>query len=844
MTETSELPAFLAAPQRVIADAVAAAEPDLDTDMVDRIVVQVANTRTKLRKLAHALDTDPGLLVSGRPEGPKLVELLIRALRKAGSTRVVLPHCAGCGKQNPLRERDSHGRQICHPCANKQRTDYADCTGCGQTHLLVGRDRHGSPLCARCCDRRRQSDPLPGLLHRLTSLNTGLDPDALDQAVRAALPNIWQQRRAGWELDDHPDRLTTNPALGSSTRMVVLAEELLRRGATGIATPTCPFCRSTKRIRWGRNGMRCCRKCYEQPREIACGGCGKPTTPTMRTVDGDRLCATCYTRQPANQDRCSSCERTVFIVRRDDAGQYCHRCWRGVSTICSVCGNHKPCHYADTDAPICEHCTRKQRLATCSNCGADRPIWSRTNHGDPLCHTCSQRRELCAECGKNKHVASRTARGPLCSNCFARDPISFRSCENCGSIERLFHHGLCPRCAADRSLRALLTDDGTIPPRLTAIYDALSGSDPLRLLDWIAYSPAVPPLRRLLADQRPITHDALDELLPNRAVQAMRAALVAKNVLPARDEQLAALERWLPGFLNGIDHTANRQLLHSYATWHHLRILRRKTRSVPARPGQITAVRADLSRAAGLLAWLRKRNLDLASCRQADIDAFLAEGPPDRHRVGAFVRWAAANRRTRGIEVPTRYDVPRRAIEQDHRWVLTKLLVHDDDIDPTDRFAGLLVLLFGQSASKIVLLTADDVERATGAVTLKLGTNPVELPSPMDQLALQLLTDRRTHMQLGRVDDHTWLFPGGLPGTHLSAARLSRRLNRIGVNCRLGRNATMLEFAAELPSALVSKLLGVEVKTATRWTDHAGGVNARYAAEFSRRTTAASSTAR
>jgi len=54
----------------------------------------------------------------------------------------------------------------------------------------------------------------------------------------------------------------------------------------------------------------------------------------------------------------------------------------------------------------------------------------------------------------------------------------------------------------------------------------------------------------------------------------------------------------------------------------------------------------------------------------------------------------------------------------------------------------------------------------------------------------------------------------------------------------------MLELAAELPSAVVSKLLGVDIKTAARWTDHAGGIDARYAAELSRRASAASSTAR
>ena len=481
------------------------------------------------------------------------------------------------------------------------------------------------------------------------------------------------------------------------------------------------------------------------------------------------------------------------------------------------------------------------RPQTCANCNAERPVWTRTSSGEPLCCSCSKHREPCADCGKNKYVAARADRGPLCENCYGRDRISFRPCDQCGNVERLFHHGLCPRCAAERNLRSLLTDDEAIPPQLQAIYEALSGSDPLRLLDWIAYSLAVPPLRRLFRTGRSITHEALDELMPSRAVQAIRAALVANDVLPFRDEHLAALERWLPGFLDTVADAGDRQLLHSYATWHHLRILRRKTGSGPARPGQTTAIRTDLHRAASLSEWLRERDLDLASCGQADIDTYLAQGDGKRHRVGAFIRWAAKNRRTADLQVPTRYEAPCDTIEPDHRWTLVKRLLDDAVIDPADRFAGLLILLFGQRVSQLVLLTVTDIDHATGPTTLKLGTHPVELPEPMDRLALVLLANRRTHIQLGHVDDHVWLFPGGLPGSHLSAARMSRRLNRIGIDCRRGRNTTMIEVAAEMPAAVVSALLGIDIKSATRWTKHSGGIDANYAAELAHRASGRSS---
>ncbi|MCK2219036.1 hypothetical protein MF672_035365 [Actinomadura sp. ATCC 31491] len=71
----------LTAPRELIIEAVAAVEPALDVSVITAAVDRVAETRAKLRRLAAALAVDPDLLTTGRPEGPRLIELLIRELQ-------------------------------------------------------------------------------------------------------------------------------------------------------------------------------------------------------------------------------------------------------------------------------------------------------------------------------------------------------------------------------------------------------------------------------------------------------------------------------------------------------------------------------------------------------------------------------------------------------------------------------------------------------------------------------------------------------------------------------------------------------------------------------------------
>jgi hypothetical protein len=174
-------------------------------------------------------------------------------------------------------------------------------------------------------------------------------------------------------------------------------------------------------------------------------------------------------------------------------------------------------------------------------------------------------------------------------------------------------------------------------------------------------------------------------------------------------------------------------------------------------------------------------------------------------------------------------------IEDDHSWELAKRLINDTGLPAADRVAGLLVLCHAQPATRIVTLTTSQVTTANGRVSLQVGAKPLHLPPPLDTLTTELVLNRHGQAVIGHTDDTPWLFPGALPGRHLSAARLGDRLKDLGIQTRAARNAALIDLAAQLPAAALAQLLGIHAITATGWTRAAGNTSPAYAAEFSRR---------
>lgn len=427
--------------------------------------------------------------------------------------------------------------------------------------------------------------------------------------------------------------------------------------------------------------------------------------------------------------------------------------------ICAVCGRTRPCYFAHSEAPRCETCTSRLRPPeNCSRCGNERLVAVRLPDGGPLCSSCSQVKEPCHDCGGFQFLKGCGTNGEaLCRVCYDKHPVARRNCVQCGVLERLYHHGLCNSCALSRKLAGLLGGpDGTVRPDLEPVLQCLRRGDPLTLLYWLREPVPRGLLYALAVATGPVTHEVLDGLQqPVKAVRHLRAALAAEGVLPARDEHLAELDRWLPRAVARIEDSGERQVVRGLATWHHLRRLRQIADKQPVTLHQAMVVRREVKAAIQLIAWLRARGTSLAACTQHDIDDWLATDLWVRYIARTFVVWSVRNRHARRVVIPIPpRDTSMVLIERDQRWGHVRRLVNGDGIDTATRVAGLLLLLLAQPLSRISLIRVDQVRQTKDCVSLTLGSHPTDLLPPLDGLVLELVQQRHGYPTLGRSDDH------------------------------------------------------------------------------------------
>ncbi|WP_406423554.1 hypothetical protein [Streptomyces sp. NBC_00842] len=201
------------------------------------------------------------------------------------------------------------------------------------------------------------------------------------------------------------------------------------------------------------------------------------------------------------------------------------------------------------------------------------------------------------------------------------------------------------------------------------------------------------------------------------------------------------------------------------------------------------------------------------------------------------MRWALAQKITRDLSFPAeQWNGPSQPMDDEARWDTARRLLHENTLKPEDRLAGLLLLLYAQWPAAISRLTVDHIEETDGAVRIRLGAVPVELPAPVAELTLQQVEVRRSHAVLGRTDS-PWPFPGGRPGRPISAWAMGERLRKLGIRLAEARSTALFQLATELPAAVLARTLGIDITVAVKWQRAAAGDWAAYAAEVSRRRT-------
>ncbi|OIK08129.1 hypothetical protein BIV23_00930 [Streptomyces monashensis] len=830
------MPRSATEPEAVISGIVRSADPACERIDVAAVLQTVFRQRPQLRTLAEVLQARPELLTSGRPEGPRAIERLVRALREAGAEQLVLPRCGDCGRERPLTALGD-GARICGACSNRRVARANPCVICGST-TLAGRDRSGRPRC-RAHPPWGATDPAEELAKLIADSPFGVSPATAQQAIRSVERTRPGQLQLLWALEDTPGLLTGRGAEGPP-RISALAKALIDRGAQGVVVPSCPFCQRTTDLKERRGGLRCCGSCWRKSKIATCADCERARPIGGRRFDGKPVCGTCRQRDTFNHRPCGVCGEMRLRKSRTGDGGVCAACRRFPTALCATCGARGPCYFASTDAPKCLPCSAKEREeAACVSCGKHRRVNNRTATGEPLCGNCGNRSKPCAGCGGIFRTSGRTPEGePLCQTCWAKHPAARRPCAHCGSVERLYRHGRCAACARSADLRDVLSPPGgPVRPELEPVFQALLKPPPRIVLHWIHKVPARRAVLQALAKEHgPLTHEVLDRFAGAPTVEHLRAALVAAGALPARDEQLARLERWLAKTIARVSSAEERRILRNYTNWQPLRRLRRLPAGQPVTHGRAETVRVEIRNVARLLEWLHDGGTTLAACTQDQVDAWLSEGPTTRAAVRAFLLWTSRRGHSRPLTAPViSHYITARTIGKDQRWALVRHLVHDEQLQVADRAAGLLLLLFAQPVGRISRLTTEHIVDRGDTLALKLGRVPVEIPAPLDDLIRQLAKRRNGRAATVPLEEPKWLFHSIYPGQPMDPHTLGRRLKAIGVPSQLARHAALMDSASELPAFVISRLLGFHQSTGDNWTRKSQGFGADYAADISRR---------
>jgi hypothetical protein len=786
-------------PIGLIVDLVAAFEHQLEPERIRAVATAVAGGRAKSRRLAAALAERPEVLADGRSPAPRAVGDLLLALREAGATAVSPPCCAQCGKQ--LRTFQRRGQNWCCSVC-EQHTE--PCAACGNTRPNSSRDRAGGPRCAQCPDTDFR-DPITVIHYLIAGLDPHADLETVAVAVRQSAPRRSYQQKLAWALEAQPSLLTGDGHLAPLRAIPRLVDLLHAAGVAGIVRSACPRCHRVVRIDKPLGGMRVCRTCIAHSRIEECARCGARREPVTRDEQGKPLCANCFIADPANLETCLRCGRRRSVGHRTPDGPLCPSCPELPLLTCSICGETTPC-------------------------GISRAT------GKPWCPACQRRFAVCSACRRHSAIASGTLIDPLCADCTA--PVAWLDCPTCSDPDHP-NPGQCARCLINRRLDELMGPAvDSLPPGLQALRrDIATTEHPITAMRWLTKPSIAPVLSDLAAGRMPLTHQALDDLPNSQPLAHLRQTLVAVGALPERDELMVRLEAFLADLLAAQRDTERRNLLHRYLIWHLVRRLRGRNNGRPTTRQQSLRVRRLARGAVAFLDWLHAHDLTLSGCQQADLDRWRTdESATYREETGRLIRWARANKLTTAHVPATSWNGPTQPLDHQHRWDVARRLLHDDSLNPEDRLAGLLVLLYAQGATAISHMTVEQIQADAQEVRLRLGRVPIRLPEPLATLARAVVSNRKGHATIGARAPSRWLFPGGQPGRPISSARLTHRLNNLGIRPNQDRSTALFQLATEIPAAILARTLGIHTDVAVTWQRHAAGDWAAYAAEIARRT--------
>lgn len=399
---------------------------------------------------------------------------------------------------------------------------------------------------------------------------------------------------------------------------------------------------------------------------------------------------------------------------------------------------------------------------------------------------------------------------PVCVDCagIAQD----YHCSGCGTETEHYRQNTCARCSLRGDLTVLLRVEEARGSETTAtkLVAALCGAQrPESILTWLRRDGVRDLLARLATGEIPLSHEALDQEPNSLRVEHMRSLLAHHKLLPERDHYLALFQRWLTSKLGDVEDADIRRPVESFARWHHLRRIRSLSAEGKPTRGPVHSAKQEITETIKFLTWLKlTHGRTVASCVQADVDAWLADGPTTRHAIRTFFVWAVKNRTCTNIIIGFRQAKTVPLLTQGQRLAMLKACLIDDIDTLQYRVAATLLLLYAQPVVKIASMKSTDVILTPDGLRLSLGEgDPAPVPEPFASLLREHLA-ARPNLRTGSSSGSEWLFPGYRPGHHIHPNTLMERLREIGINLLGARNASLRALVTEVPAPLVAEMLG------------------------------------
>lgn len=446
----------------------------------------------------------------------------------------------------------------------------------------------------------------------------------------------------------------------------------------------------------------------------------------------------------------------------------------------------------------------------------------------PLCAACVaaavRSRGNCAACGADRLLPGMDELGRrLCAPCAGIDEDF--TCPRCGTEWNLVN-GICEWCHLADVLDDLLVGEVD----LRALRDRLlAAARPDRIIIWLYADHARELLRGLATGVVPLSHAALDRFEIRPTADHVRGLLVAARLLSSRDEALARFDRWVAEHLAEHATGDDLKLLNQFATWRLRPDLARKAGQRALSEGQVTNATQRLRIAGALLAWLRERERGLASCRQADLDAWFSTPPSTRVHAVPFLRWAMATRRAPKLELTRGRFGSARVLDQAERIAILRRLLDPSTGYLHHRVAGMMLVLLGQPFTRIAALKLCDVVVDGDAVSIRVAEGIVPVPPPFAAMVTELVA-HRPNLNTATNPTSTFLFPGRTADTHMRPATLRLAVIQMGIDLMGARSGALRQLVLESPPSVVADALGYSYQVMDLHARRAGSPWSSYAA--------------